>query len=194
MATLVCFTLATFITLLDLFTAKYPATWRMLAKHGGPYLYAVIYGALAAGALALFGDAIKITAPVGVRQDLVDSPWTKAVLVGVFTKSIMQMTLLTMGPTPIGLKTFTLLFEPFFLRSFLLAEFREVRAYVTPRAAKYPELTGVKTKIKDNTPTALPDEERAAFQAAVEKEDTALGAMERFLRFVGVDLFNSTFP
>lgn len=189
-----CALLAAAFTLLDLFTAKYPATWKMLAKRGGPYLYAAIYGALAGGVLLLFGAAIHITAPAGVPQELIDAPWTKAVVLGMFTRSVMQMTLLTLGTTPLGLKTLTLLFEPFFLRSFLLAEFKDVRAYILPAAAKATDLAQVKATIRANTPPALPDDERGAFLAAVDKEDNVVSAMERYLRFVGMDLFDTTFP
>lgn len=194
MAVGLCVLLAGAFTLLDLFTAKYPTTWGMLAKRGGPYLYAAIYGLLAGGILFLFGGAIHITAPSGVPQELMDSPWTKAVALGIFTRSVMQMTLITMGTTPLGLKTLTLLFEPFFLRSFLLAEFRDVRAYVSPSAAKATDLATVKATIRANTPPALPEDERGAFLASIDKEETVLSAMERYLRFVGTDLFDATFP
>ena len=194
MAIALCFVLAFAATLLDLFTSRYPATWKMLAKRVGPYIYAAIYGLLASGALLFFGASIKITAMAGVPQEVMDSPWTKTVAVGLFTRAIMQMTVLTVGAMPVGLKTFTLLFEPFFLRTFLFAEFKDVRAYVSPIAVKYPNLADVKAKIKANTPPSLPEDERGAFSAAIDKEDNVLSTMERFLRFVGTDLFDTTFP
>lgn len=95
---------------------------------------------------------------------------------------------------PIGFQTIVQLFEPYLLRLILLDEFNSVRNYVTPVANKYTSLDTVKAMIKQNIPPSLSAQERAAFENEIDKEVQVLGAMERFLRFLGRGTFGRVFP
>ena len=76
----------------------------------------------------------------------------------------------------------------------LFEEFNRVRQFVTPFAKRYKALNTVKTMIKQNIPPSLSAQERAAFENEIDDDTRVLGAMERFLRFVGKRTFERVFP
>jgi hypothetical protein len=94
---------------------------------------------------------------------------------------------------PIGFQTVVQLFEPYLLRLIVLDEFNAVRQFVKPFADRHTDLNTVKTMIKQNIPSSLSSQERAAFENDIDKDTQVHEAMERFLRFLGKRTFERVF-
>ncbi len=194
---ILAFVIAAFISVLELITAKYPRTYFLLRKNLKLYVYALIYGVIAFG--IMLGLRALVTAGTIKLEGLgLSSPWVQAIAVGVTTKAFLHINLfnVTVGAQtmPVGLETLVQLFEPTLLRMILLDEFNAVRSYVKPYADKHSLLTDDRAKIKENIPSTLPTQERAAFESDLDKTSTVTEAMELFLRFLGRANFNRVFP
>jgi len=193
----VAFVISTAISWLELITAKYPRTYFLLLRNRALWLYGLIYGAIAFGIL-LGLDALINAEAIRLEGLGFSSPWVRAIAVGVTIKALLHINLFNVRvgsqPVPIGIETIVQLFEPELLRTILLDEFNAVRQYIQPFATQYPDLNVVKERIKINIPPTLPLQERAAFENEVDKANTVIDAMERFLRFLGRGTFERVFP
>lgn len=95
---------------------------------------------------------------------------------------------------PVGVESIVQVFEPWLLREIELEEFNVVREYVQPRSNRYNDLTAVRGKIRQDLPQSFSTQEKAAFEADLDKTTTTVQAMELYLRFVGQRSFNRLFP
>ena len=110
---LLAFTVAIAVTALELLTTKYPRTAAFVCHTVWFYVYIVIYGAIAAIALALL--------PVlgaHIQSDGINlmNPWIAAAAVGISVKSLLHIRIFNVstGPgkdLPVGLETIVLLFD-----------------------------------------------------------------------------------
>jgi hypothetical protein len=180
----------------DLLTAEYNTTmWFVLRKSAAFYLYTLIYGAISGLAFMIFPHFVSLRM---VDAQMPGSPWIWAILTGIFTRSLLQLNLFSIGTGPttmkVGLRSLVNLFEPKLLRDILLDEFNAVRAFVTTRVDTHTDLTSVKERIEQAIPDTLPEPEKQAFLRELAQPTTVTEAMEKFLRFVGRGDFVLTFP
>jgi hypothetical protein len=126
------------------------------------------------------------------------SPWGQGIAVGVTVKALLHINLFTVRvgaqSSPFGLETLVQLFEPGLRRQILFDEDNAVKAYVQPLQGRYPDLVGVRARIKANIPAALPAAERAAFENDIDNAPTVERAAELFLRFAGRGTLARVFP
>lgn len=187
------FLAASCFTALELITGKYPRTWFIVVKDRLLFLYAGIYGVIAAS--MTFGlDQLVAAGLIKLEGLGLSSVWIKAFYVGVGVKAFFHINVANVGSTPIGLEIFVRLFEPHLLRAILFNEFNGVRAFVAPYAAKYADLAVDKARVKHNIPPSLPPEETAAFENEIDKAQDVTVVLERFLKFVGRGTFARVFP
>jgi hypothetical protein len=188
---------AALVTASELITAKYPRTYFLVLRDRFVYLYVLIYGAIAFGAAFGF-DALVSAGKLKLEGLGLASPWVRALVLGVAVKSLLHINLFTVTvgsqPVPVGMEMLVLLFEPWLLRTILLNEFNAVRAYLQPRATKYPNLAQVKATIIANVPPTIPAPERTDFINEVSSTTTVIEAMEVLLRFLGSSTLERVFP
>jgi len=186
------------ISLLEIVTSRYRTTYFLLWRQWPLYAYVAMYGVFG-GILMLIAAQLVfknvVSSPQGVP---VESPWVQAVLVGISTRALMNITLFNVasgaGTVPIGISTITHLIEPFLLSELDIRVWNDVRSFLEPHASKYLGLPEVKAIIEQNIPPTLSPERRAALRADVREADTVKGAMEAFLYAVGRDTFRRSFP
>lgn len=197
-AALLAFVIAAALTWIEFRTSKYPNTGFLIRWSRPLWIYCGIYGLIAFGGFILFDWLARESGPLKIEGLGLTSPYVRAAVLGFSSKAIMQLNIFTVtsGSTsfPIGFQTVVQLFEPYLLRLVIFEEFNLVRKFVAPFANKYPNLNTVKTMIKDNIPQSLSTQERAAFENEIDKDTQVLGAMERFLRFLGKSTFERVFP
>jgi hypothetical protein len=197
MAGALTFSIASTIALLELITSRYRNTFTFLWSRWQLYAYMAIYGAFGVF-LFLLIDYLVAQKSVTFEGVAVDSPWLKAVLVGISAKALMNITLFNVasgaGTVPIGMSTIVHLFEPLLLDELNLRVWNDVRTFLGPHAQKYPRLEEVKAIIERNIPPTLSGERRAALRADLSERDTVEGAMETFLYAVGRGTFVRSFP
>jgi hypothetical protein len=197
MAGALTFSIASTIALLELITSRYRNTFTFLWSRWQLYAYMAIYGAFGVF-LFLIIDYLVAQKSVTFEGVAVDSPWLKAVLVGISAKALMNITLFNVasgaGTVPIGMSTIVHLFEPLLLDELNLRVWNDVRTFLGPHAQKYPRLEEVKAIIERNIPPTLSGERRAALRADLSERDTVEGAMETFLYAVGRGTFVRSFP
>jgi hypothetical protein len=160
------------------------------------WIYCFIYGLIALGGFFLSNWLIS-TSALKIEGLGLTSPYVRAAVLGFSSKAIMQLNIFTVtsGFTafPIGFQTVVQLFEPYLLRLIVLDEFNAVRQFVKPFADRHTDLNTVKTMIKQNIPSSLSSQERAAFENDIDKDTQVHEAMERFLRFLGKRTFERVF-
>ena len=186
---------ATVVTALELVTSKYPRTSRFCLKSIWFYLYVVIYGLLAAGALALLpliGSEVKIEG-IGLTN-----PWVQAAFVGLSVKAFLHIRLFSVstGPDqsfPFGLESFVQLFEPWMLRTIELDHYAEQSAFVEPLAGRYPAVDAARTKAKNNPPPALSKSESDAFESDIDHAPTSAEIIKVYLKLAGIRLTQRVF-
>jgi hypothetical protein len=192
------FAIAFLFTWMELRTSKdYSNTGFLLWSSGSLWIYCSLYGLIALAGFLL--SNLLITNSILTIQGLgLQSPYVRALVLGVSSKAIMQLNLFTVtsGPTPIpiGFQTIVQIFEPFLLYQIKLAHWVGVNDFVAPFAAKYPDLNQVKTKIKQNIPPFISADERGAFANEIDKDQRVEDAMARYLRSFGKKAFLSVFP
>jgi len=195
-AALLTFVIATSLTWVEFRTSRYPNTGFLLRRSRGLWSYCVVYGVIALGGF-LLSNALISTSKLKIEGLGLESPYVRAVVLGLAAKAIMQLNIFTVtsGSTsfPIGFQTVVQLFEPYLLRVIVLDEFNSVRQFVDPFAARYADLDAVKRLIKDNIPASLSAQEQAAFENEIDKDVKTRVAMERFLRFLGKKSFERVF-
>lgn len=186
-----------FFTGLDLITAKYPRTWFLVKKSKSLWVYCALYGVIAA-AVYLGLDRLVAAEKIQLSSEVLESPWLRVLAIGISVKSLLHINLFTTTvnsqPFPVGLGTFTLLFEPQLLRSILFDEFNAVRSFIAPVAARHPNIDTVRAAIIQNIPAELPAQETGAFRDELTKATDVAEAMERGLRFLGRKTFSRVFP
>lgn len=156
-------------------------------------MYGLIAAAITLGLRRLTSQGAVTLGGIGLS-----SPWGQAIAVGLTTKAFLHIRLFTIvvgaQSFPVGVESIVQVFEPWLLREIELEEFNTVREYVQPRSDRYSDLTAVRTKIKQDLPQSFSPQERAAFEADLDKTTTTVQAMELYLRFVGQRSFNRLFP
>jgi hypothetical protein len=184
-------------TLLELVTSKYPRTFSRLKASWQLWLFGLSYGAIALLITLLLGF-LTSAGTVKLEGIGLSSPWGQAIAVGLSTKAFLHIRFFTLGvgtqSFPVGIETVVQVFEPWLLREIELAEFNTVREYVTPRAVRYNNLNSVRTTIKQDLPQSFPSQEKAAFEADLDKTTTPLQALELYLRLIGQRSFDRLFP
>jgi hypothetical protein len=188
----VAFSIGGVFTWLEFCTSKYSTTFFLIAWKRPLLIYCAIYGAIAVGGFLLSDFLIK-SGKLKIEGLGTESPYILAAVLGFTSKAVIQLNIYTVTtgstPFPIGFQTIVQLFEPYLVRSIILEEFNEVRWFVSRYASKFSDLSTVKTMIKQNIPASLSQQERAAFENEVNKDEQAHEAMERFLRFGGRKTF-----
>jgi hypothetical protein len=194
---ILAFVVGAFFTGLDLITAKYPRTWFLVKKSKSLWGYCALYGAIAAG-VYLGLDGLVAAKKIQLSSEVLESPWLRILVIGISVKSLLHINLFTTTvnsqPFPVGLGTFTLLFEPQLLRSILFDEFNAVRSFIAPIAARHPNIETVRTTIMQNIPPELPTQETGAFRDELGKATDVAETLERGLRFLGRKTFSRVFP
>jgi hypothetical protein len=192
----VAFAVAALVTAVELLTSQYPRTAQFALKSIWFYVYVIIYGLLAAVALAilpLVGDQVTIEG-VGASN-----PWIKALLTGFSVKAVLHIRIfsVTTGPGqsfPVGLESFVQLFEPWMLRELELDHYATQSAFIRPRAAGFPNVTAAQTQAKGNPPPGLAPPVKAAFEADVDQAANPGQVIAAYLKYSGIKLTKSTFP
>jgi hypothetical protein len=92
------------------------------------------------------------------------------------------------------METIVQIFEPWLLKSVDIDEFNGVRTFLDEKVRKYTDLDEVQTMIKENVSQKLPDVEKMALIADVDKASSVMQAMELYLGFLGKGSFNRIFP
>jgi hypothetical protein len=192
----ITFSTGAIFTWFELRTSKYPNTGFLISFKRPFLIYCGIYGIIALAGF-LLSDLLLTKGTLKIEGVGADSFYIRAIVIGFSSKAIMQLNLYTVttGSTafPIGFQTFAQLFEPYLLRSILLEEFNEVRKFVLPFVTEHPLLPVVKDMISQNIPISLSQQERAAFENEIAKDQQVHVAMERFLRFLGPGTFRRVF-
>jgi hypothetical protein len=184
------------VTAVELITSKYPRTAPFALKSIWFYIYILIYGSLGAAGFALLpllGDQVTTE---GIA---ISNPWAKAALIGFSVKAILHIRIfaVTTGPGqsfPVGLESFVQLFEPWILRTLELDHYSEQSAFITPRAARFANVTDARTQAKGNPPPGLSAAERAVFDADIDQASTAAQVIAAYLKYSGIRLTKATFP
>jgi hypothetical protein len=196
-AAVTAFFIATILTWVELRTSKYPNTSFLIRWSRPLWIYCFIYGVIALVGF-LLSNLLITSAKLKIEGLGLESPYVRAVVMGISAKAIMQLNIFTVtsGATsfPIGFQTIVQLFEPYLLRLIVLDEFNAVRQFVAPCATRHTDLDKVKRDIKQNIPGSLSQQERAAFENEVDKDQRVQDAMERFIRFLGRSTFTRVFP
>ncbi|MEA2906821.1 MAG: hypothetical protein QOI12_4208 [Alphaproteobacteria bacterium] len=190
------FTIATFVTAVELLTSKYARTSRFVLKSAWFYVYVLIYGILGAGALALLpllGDQVTTEGIAGTN------PWIKAALIGFSVKAVLHIRIFAVstGPGqsfPVGLESLVQLFEPWMLRTIELDHYSEQSAFITPRAAGFGTVADARSKAKTNPPPGFSAAEKAVFEADIDQAATPAQVIAAYLKYAGIKLASATFP
>jgi len=195
-AAVLCFIVGAIFPCIEFCTSKYPHTGFLIIGKRPLWIYCAIYGVIAIGGFYL-SDWLIMSGKLKIEGLSTGSPYVRAVVLGIASKAVMQLNIYTVTagstPFPIGFQTIVQLFEPYLLRSIGLVEFNAVRVFVAPKVAKFTDLGGVKALIKQNIPSSISQQERAAFENDIDKDQTVRDAMERFLRFMGRETFERVF-
>ena len=190
---LLAFAVTALFTWLELVTSKYPRTFFLLNRCGALWTYVLIYAALGFVIVMLF-DYFN----VALEGPGVSNPWVRAVLVGISIKAFFHIRLFSVGAGPqafpVGIETIVQMFEPQLLRAVEVYQFEASKDFIGTRATKHTDLASVKTTIQNNLPGTLPEVERAAFLADVERARTVGEAMDLYLAFLGRRSFDRRFP
>jgi hypothetical protein len=190
------FVLAAVLATLELITSRYPRTAYLLRRCWALYVYALVYGLIAAG-VTLFWGTLSAATTVQAQGIDFSNPWVRAAAVGIAVKAFLHIRFFTVGSGsdafPVGIETIVQLFEPWLLDTIDLFHFQALVQYIGPRTAKYNNLQNVRTAIQQNTPKSQSTSGRA-FLSDVQQSSTVAEAMRFYLTFVGTRLFDSTFP
>jgi hypothetical protein len=195
--TLLAFFVGGTIATTELVSEKYPNTAFTVLNCKYLWWRALVF-ALAAAALFLLWDQMVLANKIELNGTGFDRKWVQALIVGLTTKSLLQVNVFTLrvGPqtVPLGMATFLQPIEPPLTKKILLHEFLAVRRYVMTHAPRYPDLTKVKADILAAVPPGWPDDEKKALIRDVESAASVEAAMTLMLRALGRDAFAGTFP
>lgn len=190
---LLAFAVTALFTWLELVTSKYPRTFFLLKRCWALWAYVLIYAGLGFVVVIAF-DHFRVT----LEGPGVSDPWVRAALVGISIRAFFHIRLFSVGAGPqafpVGIETIVQMFEPQLLRAIEVYQFEASKDFIGTRATKYTDLAAVKTTIRDNLPGTLPQAERAAFLADVERAHSVGEAMDLYLSFLGKRSFDRRFP
>jgi hypothetical protein len=188
--------IAALITAVELITSKYPHTLSLLKKCRVLYIYALIYGLISFAVMLVF-DQLVLANKIQL-EGVGSNPWLQGVAIGLSTKALLHIRFfsVTAGAQsfPLGTETIVQLFEPWLLDQIMLYEFNAVRDLIQPRAAKYPDLSGVKARIIADLPPTFSGPEKTAFASDVNDKTSVVGAMEMYLGRFGRTSLDRVFP
>jgi hypothetical protein len=91
------FAVATLVTAVELLASQYARTARFVLESVWFYAYVVIYGLLAAVALAILP---LVSDQVAVEGIGVNNPWVKAALIGFSVKAVLHIRIFAMSAGP----------------------------------------------------------------------------------------------
>lgn len=194
------FLIAGGITALELVTAEYHNTAFFLCKCPAFYLYVFAYGLIAAIVFWQLDQLNQANEFIRLEALGVDTMLGEAVCVGVSIRSLLNIRFaqVRIGPysLPFGLATLVMPLETWLREKKLaLQEWNAVRSFVDHRVEKYGDIEIVRSKIKQNIPPPLTEEESKALTLDVEEQlATVPEIMERYLRKAGRRTFQRVFP
>jgi len=189
--------LASAFTALTLLTTRYQHTYFLLLwppyRSWSLYVYSAIYGVIAA--VLTFVLSTLIARDILRVEGLgLDNPGIRAVYIGLFTKSLMDFSLFSVGEQRFGFASVVQTVEPTLTRNIDLAEDHWVKVYMADRVGRYTDLDEVRRRIIGEIPQSLPDQEKAAFELDISKMDSVPQAMRSTLRQFGKRSFERIFP
>lgn len=194
--------IATAITLLELITGSYRKTHFLLWRPPQLWLmlvYVLVYGVIAFGLMTVI-DVLIANKYITLEGLGTNSPWIRAVIVGLTVRALMQITFFNVavgaGTLPIGIATFTQLYEPMLLESLSQGVWNAGRNYLQPYADRYPNVADVRTMIADNLPPppTLSVERRAALLADIAMKTSVVEIFETYLNVAGRGTLVRVFP
>jgi hypothetical protein len=201
---LVAFAVAASVTWFELATSKYPRTLPLLRANTYLYVYAVIYGAFAAGVDIVYPLLFASPAPATpeITQGmavLTANVWLRAALIGLTVKAFLHVRIfeLTTGPGksfPIGIETVTQIFEPWLLREIGLKHWLVLTQFMAPAVAKYTDVTATRARAVAAIPSSFDATEKAALISDLNVAAAVKDLLLVYLNNVGCDVFRDTFP
>ena len=194
---LLAFLVAAAIAWLELITSKYSRTCFLLVPRcWALWVYSGVYGLISLGTVVGF-DSLTSSGTLTVEGLGADSLWMRAVVIGLSAKALLHIRLFTVSSGaksfPVGTETIVQIFEPWLLRTIELYEFERVRIFVTERAEEFSDLVAVRSAAKKNIPNSFWPDEKTAFEADLDRQESAVEVMELYLRFLGKYSFNRVF-
>jgi hypothetical protein len=181
----------------QLIQSEYPNTWFLFTprKSKAFYGYCLLWGSVAF-VLTLIFDALLANEIITIKGLKLESPWTRALIVGLTAKALVQISLynLTSGSRtiPIGPALVVQPLEPWLLKKIKQDEASELRMFVKPWAAKYTNLDDVRERSK-GAPSDLDGPELLAFGEEMDDAKTVEVAMEKHVKALGKKSFNTVF-
>jgi hypothetical protein len=188
--------LGVFFTLIETATSKFPNTWIFLiTKSKNIYFYSLIYGII--NIIFLFLLLWMVSEQIiQMSNHFFKNPYILSIIVGISTKAILHINLFSakigMQNVPIGLETFTLIFEPYFINQIYLDEYNYVQEYIDKKIDKSLSLHQVKEKIKNGVPY-LSNREWQTFLLDLRERNTVASAMDLYLKSYGKKNFERIF-
>jgi len=193
---ILAFLVAAIVTALELVTGKYPRTFWFLRNCKSFYVYAVIYGLIAA-LVTFFVDFLISSDAITLEGPMVGNGWAQAVAIGISVKAFLHIRLFAVNTgtqsIPIGVETIVLLFEPWLLREIELFHFNSVLKFIGPKAKTHPDLETVKNAVLKHIPKSFSKAEKTSFIDDVTKAKDVGSVMDMFLNFVGKRIFEQVF-
>lgn len=188
------------ITYLELITASYRKTHFLLWRSpqvGLMLLYILVYGGIAFGLMAIV-DVLIANKYITLEGLGTNSPWVRAAIVGLTVRALMQITFFNVavgpGTLPIGIATFTQLYEPMLLESVSQGVWNSGRNFLQPYAIKYPIVADVRTTIASNLPPTLSAERQAALLTGIAVKTSVVEILEMYLNAAGRGTLMRVFP
>jgi hypothetical protein len=193
----IALTVASLATILELVTSKFPRTGFLLRRSLKLYLYALIYGVLAATVMACLSHLVA-KGTISLEGSGLSQTWIQALAIGLSTKALLHIRIFNVAvggrDFPIGVETLVQLFEPWLLREIELDHFNRKRLFLAPLVTAYTDLSSVRKRIRGDVPTSLPAPERSAFLHDVETAESVESVFELYLDFLGRDSLRRLFP
>lgn len=200
LAGLLALLIASVISGWQLLSSRYPNTWFLFTprKSKALYPYCLLYG-IAAFVITVSFNALVSNGIIAVEGLRLESPWLRALIIGLIARGIAQISLLDVTA---GTKTISVgpafvfqLVEPWLLTKIQQDEDSELRRYVRTRLAKHSglSLNDVRQRVVD-APHSLDDPEHIALKLELDETKSREEAMEKHVRMLGRKSFNTAFP
>jgi hypothetical protein len=197
---LLAFFVASIFTLTELLSNEYAMTFSFLRRSKSLYAYGAAYGFCSIAflwCLQYFGlYSCLITTLLG-------NSWAQAIVIGLITKALLHVSIFRADSIPIGLETFSHIFEPRLLKQIALDEYNVRQRYISAAQVRYPNLDVVLDLIVQNIPDLdhiadvfLEDLNYKLFVEFSEEPDHVKikFAMDSYLVEFGKQTFERTFP
>ena len=191
--------IASGITATELVTSEYSSTFFTVYRCPSLYIYSLIYGTIAFTIVALGTESTHIEV-IGISN-----PWIQAVIIGLSIKAVFHIRLFSVtrgqgaDPLPIGLETFTQIFEPQLKHKIEQEETHGLHRFLDPLVLKYSDPHEVRVRIMGNLSRHMTREDRVAFKQDLEallndSDQSIFGAMQLYLAFMGKKNLERIFP